>query len=49
MSGREMTRNIFRNISLATVASLTLLAAVQCVSAWRIYRDAVDAFCSRVE
>lgn len=49
MRGREMTRSIFRNISLATVASLTLLAAVQCVSAWRIYRDAVDAFCSRVE
>lgn len=49
MSGREMTRNIFRNVSLAAVASLTLLAAVQCVGAWRIYRDAVEAFCGRVE
>lgn len=44
-----MTRNIFRRMSLAAVASLTLLAVVQCVSAWRIYRDAVDAFCGRVE
>ena len=44
MKGREMTRMRFRNVSLAAVASLTLLAAVQCVWAWRIYRDAVDAF-----
>lgn len=46
---REMTRRMFRNVSLAAVASLTLLAAVQCVWAWRIYRDAVEAFRSRVE
>ena len=49
MKGREMTRMRFRNVSLAAVASLTLLAAVQCVWAWRIYRDAVDAFRNRVE
>lgn len=49
MKGREMTRSRFRNVSLAAVASLTLLAAVQCVGAWRIYRDAVDAFRNRVE
>ena len=46
---REMTRRMFRNVSLAAVVSLTLLAAVQCVWAWRIYRDAVEAFRSRVE
>lgn len=49
MKNREMTRRMFRNISLAAVTSLTLLAAVQCVWAWRIYRDAVDAFRNRVE
>ncbi len=49
MKNGEMTRSLFRNVSLAAVASLTLLAAVQCVGAWRIYRDAVDAFRNRVE
>lgn len=44
-----MKRTYFRNISLLVVASLVLLAVVQCIWVGRIYRDQVADFTRRVE
>ncbi|MBR5465412.1 MAG: HAMP domain-containing histidine kinase [Alistipes sp.] len=44
-----MNRTYFRNLSLVVVSSLTLLAAVQCFWAVRMYREQVGDFQRRVE
>lgn len=46
---RAVKRTYFRNISLVVIASLVLLAVVQCVWVGRIYRDQVADFKRRVE
>lgn len=46
---RAVKRTYFRNISLVVIASLVLLAVVQCVWVGRIYRDQVADFTRRVE
>ena len=44
-----MNRNFFKNISLLAIASLVMLATVQCVWVVRMYNDQVLDFCRRVE
>ena len=44
-----MNRNFFKNISLLAIASLVMLATVQCVWVVRMYNDQVLNFCRRVE
>ena len=44
-----MNRTYFRNISLLVVASLTLLAGVQCWWVTKMYREQESDFQRRVE
>ena len=44
-----MNRNFFKNISLLAIASLVMLATVQCIWVVRMYNDQVLDFCRRVE
>lgn len=44
-----MNRNFFKNISFIAIASMILLATVQCIWVVRMYNDQVLDFCRRVE
>lgn len=45
----QISQHFFRRISIVVVASLVLLAAVQCFWGWRMYRNQVADFERRVE
>ena len=45
----QISQSFFRRISVVVVASLVLLAVVQCFWGWRMYRNQVEDFYRRVE
>lgn len=45
----QISQSFFRRISVVVVASLVLLAVVQCFWGWRMYRNQVEDFERRVE
>ena len=45
----KISQHFFRRISIVVVASLVLLAVVQCFWGWRMYRNQVEDFERRVE
>lgn len=45
----KISQSFFRRISVVVVASLVLLAVVQCFWGWRMYRNQVEDFERRVE
>ncbi|MBQ7791598.1 MAG: hypothetical protein IJ377_04850 [Rikenellaceae bacterium] len=45
----QISQSFFRQISVVVVASLVLLAVVQCFWGWRMYRNQVEDFERRVE
>lgn len=45
----QISQSFFRRISVVVIASLVLLAVVQCFWGWRMYRNQVEDFERRVE
>ena len=45
----QISQSFFRRISVVVIASLVLLAVVQCFWGWRMYRNQVEDFYRRVE
>ncbi|MBR2931233.1 MAG: hypothetical protein IKC30_00645 [Rikenellaceae bacterium] len=48
-SKSQISQSFFRRISVVVIASLVLLAVVQCFWGWRMYRNQVEDFERRVE